>query len=73
MSVYSCRSTDPADQRVKSEVQLMQDGWRTLRRGDIVTREPVMVEVKTDWVRKGCGSLEQVGWEDTNCRGCVHA
>ena len=32
-----CYSTDPADRRVKSDTMLMQDGWREMRRGEIVT------------------------------------
>lgn len=50
---------------------LVQDGWRTIRRGDILTREPVMVEHVTDWVRKTCGALDKDRIEQ--CRGCQHA
>lgn len=72
MTFYSCFSTNPSDQRIKSDTYMVQDGWRELRRGEIVTREPIMVEVTTDWKRRTCGVEPQAGWTDGNCRGCVH-
>ena len=50
---------------------LVQDGWRTIQRGDILTREPIMVEHLTNWVRKTCGALDKDRVEQ--CRGCQHA
>lgn len=68
MSVYSCHATTPADQRIKSDTALMQDGWQYTSG----TRTPVMVPVTTDWDRKTCGVVLQAGLRDTNCIGCVH-
>lgn len=67
-----CYSTDPNDKRVKSDSYLVPSGWRVLRRGEIVTREPVMREVKTPWKNTGCMALKQEGRTDRECVGCVH-
>lgn len=72
MSIYSCHSTDPADQRVKSSELLIQDGWRVLRRGEIMTREPVMKVVFTPWINTNCMAMKQIGFIDENCVGCTH-
>lgn len=72
MSVYSCYSTDPNDKRIKSETMLMQDGWRVMHRGEIVTREPVMKQYPVKFKRTTCGVEPQAGFVDGNCRGCVH-
>lgn len=70
MSVYSCYATDPTDRRVKSETLIVQSGWRVMRRGE--TREPVMVEIRTDWTNTECMRLAQSGYTDHECKGCVH-
>lgn len=49
----------------------VQDGWRTIRRGEIVTREPIMVEVETKWNSVACGHLMSAGQQsDPACAGC---
>lgn len=68
MTVYSCHATHPADQRIKRDTYMAQDGWRVTWG----TRVPVMVPVTTDWVRKSCGVEPQAGFRDTNCIGCIH-
>jgi hypothetical protein len=50
----------------------MQDGWRVMRRGEIITREPIMREVTTEWLPMRCGRLEQAGHVDHNCKGCAN-
>ena len=71
MSVYSCHSdTVGHSPRGKPTESLMQSGWRVLQRGEIVTREPVMRTVRTDWLPMTCGRLDQIGHTDSNCDGC---
>ena len=72
MSVYSCHSTDPADQRIKAKTAWFQGGWRVMQRGEIVTREPVMRQYPVDFKRRTCGVEPQAGHRDTNCIGCIH-
>jgi len=68
---YSCKTTDPSSWRGRPTEQLMQRGWRYLHRGDVITREPVMIKVTTDWLPIRCGRLEQPGYTDTECAGCA--
>lgn len=70
MTKYGC-NTATRGPRGRTTTSLMQDGWRVIRRGDIVTREPVMVEVKTEWLPMTCGKLKQAGvGPDRLCAGC---
>lgn len=70
---YGCHSdkigTEP---RGMVRVTWVQGGWRTLVRGEIVTREPVMVEVETQWNPVICGHIIENGrGPDDACKGCV--
>lgn len=70
MKTYGCNTINKGP-RGRTTTSLMQDGWRVTHRGDIVTREPVMVEVKTEWLPMTCGKLKQAGMgRDRLCAGC---
>lgn len=70
MNHYGC-NTQTQGPRGRTTSSLMQSGWREIRRGEIVTREPVMVEVKTEWIPMTCGKLKQAGvGRDRLCAGC---
>lgn len=70
MNHYGC-NTQAQGPRGRTTSSLMQSGWREIRRGEIVTREPVMVPVTTEWLPMKCGRLEQIGvGPDKLCTGC---
>lgn len=70
MTKYGCNTTTKGP-RGRTTSSLMQSGWREIRRGEIVTREPVMVEVTTQWLPMRCGRLDQIGiGPDKLCAGC---
>lgn len=50
---------------------MVQSGWRDIQRGDVMTREPVMMEIVTPWQLKRCGALEKD--RVAQCKGCQHA
>lgn len=47
---------------------MVQSGWRDIQRGDVMTREPVMVEIVTPWQLQKCGALEKD--RVAQCEGC---
>jgi hypothetical protein len=49
---------------------LVQAGWRTLQRGDILTREPVMIEIRTPWQLQHCGAMAKD--RVAHCQTCPH-
>jgi len=56
--VLGCHSTVAgAGPRGRTRTTWVQKGWRTLQRVGIVTREPIMVEITTEWNPLGCGRL----------------
>lgn len=50
---------------------MVQSGWRDIRRGDVMTREAIMVEIVTPWQLRKCGALEKD--RVAQCVGCQHA
>lgn len=50
---------------------MMQSGWRYIQRGDVMTREPIMVEVPAGWRLQKCGALDKD--RVAQCAGCQHA
>jgi hypothetical protein len=70
--IYDCHSEKAGHgPRGKPRKAWFQNGWRVLQRGDIVTREPVMVEVVTHWIERTCGHIEQpFRGSDPACAGC---
>lgn len=74
MMTYGCHSSKVGPQsRGEPTTVSMQDGWRYLTRGGIVTREPVMRDVTTKWLPIKCGHLKQSGrGSDPLCAGCVN-
>lgn len=72
MSAYKggCHTTDPTHWHGRTVEQWVQDGWRMRRDGDQMIREPVMVKVRTDWLPRSCGVVEQAGFHDNGCDGC---
>lgn len=71
-SIYSCHSdTSGTAPRGRPSESWVQEGWRTIQR-DVPTREPIMVKVRTDWAAMDCGALQQAGYADLNCVGCVN-
>jgi hypothetical protein len=71
---YGCHSDKVGPEpRGRTRTTWVQDGWRTLTRGEIVTREPVMVQVTTPWIPQNCGHMLQPGLPpDPNCKGCAN-
>jgi hypothetical protein len=69
---YDCHSDKVGPgPRGRARKAWFQSGWRVLQRGDIVTRDPVMVEIETPWLPKTCGHIEQPGLgSDPACAGC---
>jgi len=49
----------------------VQSGWREIQRGDVMTREPVMVEIVTPWQLQKCGALDKD--RVAQCEGCQRA
>lgn len=49
----------------------VQAGWRDIQRGDVMTREPVMMEIVTPWQLQKCGALDKDRVKQ--CEGCRHA
>lgn len=73
MKVYDCHSEKVGPEpRGRSRTAWMQDGWRVITRGEIVTREPIMVQTMTDWKKMGCGHVVEP-WRrpDRQCQGCA--
>lgn len=71
-SIYSCWTDDPNKPRGGTKESWMQNGWRYLHRGTFVTREPVMVRIRTEFLEMKCGALKQEGYTDLNCIGCTN-
>lgn len=71
--IYGCHSDVLGPEpRGRTRTAWVQDGWRTLQRGEITTREPVMIEVTTKWNPLGCGHVVESGrGADPQCDGCV--
>lgn len=49
----------------------VQSGWRYSLRGDVMTREPVMVAIYPKWQLQRCGALEKDRVKQ--CERCQHA
>jgi hypothetical protein len=59
--------------RGRTTTSLMQSGWRLIQRGEVMTREPVMVPITTEWKPMKCGVREQAGLgPDPWCEGCLN-
>lgn len=69
---YGCHSSKVGPgPRGRTRTATFQSGWRAVRRGDILTREPIMIEVETPWLPKPCGHIEQPRrGSDPACAGC---
>lgn len=66
MIKYGCNTQDRGP-RGKTTLALAQDGWTVVRN----VRQPVMVEVETEWLPMQCGKLQQAGMgRDKMCAGC---
>jgi len=66
MIKYGC-NTQGSGPRGKTTRTLAQDGWTVVRN----VRQPVMVEVETEWLPMRCGKLQQAGLgRDKMCEGC---
>jgi len=50
MSPKSGRNTVGRGPRGQAGPLLVQDSWRLTKRGDRLTREPIMVDVTTPWL-----------------------
>ena len=68
--MYGCHTTEPDNPRSRATPQRVQDGYRVMQRGEIVTREPVIRRIESTWLPIHCGHL--LRGTDPECTGCTN-